>query len=82
MESLEHKEKFTNMLIFGKDTLLDVWENSRKQISFTCSRILTNFAAVFHQAMKAQITCFISLIKLLFRLTKEKDDIQSAYIPY
>ena len=29
--------------------------------------------------MKARITCFISLIKLLFSV-KEKDDTQSAYV--
>ena len=45
---------------------------------FTCSRILTNVRLSFHQAMKALITCFISLIKLLFSVLRKRKTIYEA----
>ena len=66
-----------------------VWENSRgvqwkpetQSRVFTCSRILTNFTRWgFHQAMKAQITCFTSFIKLLFFVLTKRKTTYEAHI--
>ena len=46
---------------------------------FTCSRILTNFAEVFQQAMEAWTTYFVSCIKLLFSLLTKRKTIYKVH---
>ena len=55
-------------------------ENPRRSRGFSPAREFSQTLPSFYQAVKAQITCFISFYKIIFRRNKEKGDLRSAYV--